>query len=108
MDVLMLLLILCFGLFVAAKVLWKSGFLAGRDHEAMLWLESIDKLFVPNWQSLPVGKDEGLTPEELKFANQVYAAAYRAALDHIKVDIANVRREALEKFKATQEPEHSI
>src|SRR5271157_3206543 len=102
MDVLILLLVLCFGLFVAAKVVWKSGFLAGRDHEAMVWLASIDKLFVPNWQSFPVGKDEGLTGEELKFANQVYVAAYRAALDHIKIDIANIRREALEKLKAKE------
>ena len=98
----LILLALCFALFLGAKVIWKAGFLAGRDHEAILWLASIDRLFVPNWQSLPVGKDEGLTEEELKFANQVYVAAYNAALDRIKLDIANIRREAVEKLRAEQ------
>jgi len=89
-------------LYICAKLTWKSGFLAGRDHEAMMWLASIDKLFVPNWQSLPV-KDPTLTPDELKFANQVYSAAYRAALDHIKLDIAQDRRDTVERFKAKQQ-----
>jgi hypothetical protein len=88
-----------FALRLAGKVIWRSGFLAGTHHEAMMWLNSIDKLFVPNWQSLPVS-DKTLTPEELKFANQVYVAAYRTALDHIKLDIANIRREAVAKFQA--------
>jgi len=98
----LILIVLLLAIYTAAKIIWKSGFLAGRDHEAMMWLASIDKLFVPNWQSLPVS-DPSLTPEELKFANQVYSAAYRAALDHIKVDIAMDRRDAVEKFKAKQE-----
>jgi len=99
----LILVVLAYALYLGAKVLWRAGFLAGKDHEAALWIASIDKLFVPNWQSYPVGKDEGLKGEELKFANQVYVAAYRAALDHIKVDIGNVRREALEKLKAKEQ-----
>ena len=87
------------------KVIWKSGFLAGTHHEAQMWIDAIDKLFVPNWQSLSIGQDEGLTPEQLKMANQVYAAAYRTALDHIKLDIALIRRETVEKYKAETEEE---
>ena len=98
-------ILLGFGLWgvgVVGKLLWKSGFLAGRDHEGMLWLDAIEKLYVPNWQSLPI-RAEGMTPEELKYANQVYVAAYQTALDHIKVDIGNIRREALEKFRTKEE-----
>jgi hypothetical protein len=85
------------------KVIWKSGFLAGKDHEAMMWLASIDKLMPPNWQSLVIGRDDGLTPEQLEMANRVYAAAYRTALDHIKLDIGLIRRKAIEEFQAKQE-----
>jgi len=95
MDVLILLLLLGAAFYVAAKILWRAGFYAGQDHEALLWLASIDKLFVPNWQSYPVS-GEDFTDEQLKFANQVYVAAYRVALDHIKLDIANIRRESLQ------------
>lgn len=98
----LIVLVLLGSLYIGAKLMWKTGFLAGRDHEALMWLASIDKLFVPNWQCLPIN-DPTLTPEESKFANQVYSAAYRAALDHIKLDIAADRREVVEKFKAKQE-----
>jgi hypothetical protein len=83
------------------KVIWRSGFLAGTHHEALMWLASIDKLFVPNWQSLPIN-DKDLTPEQLKWVNQLYVATYRTALEHIKLDIANIRREAVAKFQAEQ------
>jgi hypothetical protein len=95
-------------LYLAAKVIWKAGFLAGTHHEALQWLKSIDKLFAPNWQSLSIGRDEGLTPEQLEMANRVYAAAYRTAIDHIKLDIALIRREALEKYQAEQQPGYPV
>lgn len=104
---LLILAVLLYALYLGARVLWRAGFLAGKDHEALMWLASIEKLFVPNWQSHPIS-DKSLTPEEIKFANQVYVAAYRAALDHIKLDIANVRREALEKLKAKEEPGYPV
>jgi len=104
MDVLILIAVVFLALYIAAKILWRAGFYAGRDHEAVMWIDSINKLFPPNWQSYPL-KDKDLDPEELKFANQVYAAAYRAAVDHIKIDIAEIRRESLQKFQAEQEAE---
>jgi hypothetical protein len=89
--------------YILLKTVWKAGFLAGVRHEAIMWLASIDKLFAPNWQSLEIGRDEGLTPEQLEMANRVYAAAYRTAIEHIKLDIANIRRAAIEKYQAEQQ-----
>ena len=103
MGVLILLGLLFVAMYIAARILWKAGFYAGQDHEAVMWLASFDKLFVPNWQSLPIDDDGDLTPEQLKFANQVYAAAYRAALEQIKLDIVTIRREALEKFTTSEQ-----
>ena len=102
MGVLITLLVLLV-LYLTAKVIWKAGFLAGTTHEAMMWLASIDKLFAPNWQSLEIGRDANLSPEQLEMANRVYAAAYRTAIEHIKLDIANIRREAVEKINAELE-----
>ena len=101
MGVLITLLVLLV-LYLTAKVIWKAGFLAGTTHEALMWLASIDKLFAPNWQSMEIGKDSGLSVEQLVMANKVYAAAYRAAIDHIKLDIANIRREAIEKARSEE------
>jgi len=89
------------------KIVWKSGFNAGRDHEAFMWLASIDKLFVPNWQSRPIS-DESLTEEQLIFANKVYVSAYRAALEIIKLDIANIRREELDKKYQPQPGDYPV
>lgn len=97
MGVLITLMVLLV-LYLAAKVIWKAGFLAGTHHEALQWLKSIDKLFAPNWQSLEIGRDDGLTKEQLEMANRVYAAAYRTAIEHIKLDIANIRRQAVAEF----------
>ena len=102
MGVLITLLVLLV-IYLAAKVIWKAGFLAGIDHEALQWLASIDKLMPPNWQSLVIGRDDGLTPEQLEMANRVYAAAYRTALDHIKLDIGLIRRKAIEELQAEVE-----
>jgi hypothetical protein len=108
MGALILLGVLVVG-YIVLKLVWMSGFMAGKDHEAILWLKSIDKLFVPNWQSLTIGRDEGMNSEELEYANRIYVAAYRTALDHIKLDIAAIRREALEKQKLIEEaPERPV
>ena len=107
MGVLITLLVLLVT-YLTAKIIWKAGFLAGTAHEASMWLKSIDKLFAPNWQSLEIGRDAGLSPEQLEMANRVYAAAYRTAIEHIKLDIANIRREAIEKFQAEQEPGYPV
>jgi|SRR5271154_2560834 len=107
MDVLILIAVAFLAFYTAAKILWKAGFMAGRDHEALMWIASIDKLFPPNWQSYPL-QDKSLTSEELKYANQVYAAAYRAAVDHIKIDIVEIRRAELQKLQAEQEAERPV
>jgi hypothetical protein len=104
----LIFVVLLFALYLGGKVIWRAGFLAGTTHEALMWLKSIDKLFAPNWQSLSIGRDEGLTPEQLEMANRVYAAAYRTAIDHIKLDIALIRREALEKYQAEQQPGYPV
>ena len=106
MDVLNVLITLaCLALFaLGVKVVWMSGFVAGTMHEVKLWLDVLDKLKVPNWQSLPVTKDDKtLTPEQAKWANQVYVSAYTLALDQIKTEFADGRREALEKIKSKEE-----
>jgi hypothetical protein len=82
------------------KLVWKSGFMAGTTHEAMMWLNAIDKLMPPNWQSLEIN-GEGMTPEQVEWANRVYASAYRLALDHIKLDIGLARQVAIDKLKAS-------
>lgn len=98
MGVLITLALLALG-FIIAKVVWLSGFMSGKSHEAAMWLDAIDKLFVPNWQTYPV-QDAAMQPEQLEFANRLFSAAYRAALEQIKTDIANVRREAAVKALA--------
>jgi hypothetical protein len=108
MGVLITLLVLLV-IYLAAKVIWKAGFLAGTTHEALMWLASIDKLMPPNWQSLVIGRDDGLTPEQLEMANRVYAAAYRTALDHIKLDIGLIRRKAIEELTAeVEDPRYPV
>lgn len=106
MDVLNILISLAFLAMLALgiKVLWMSGFSAGTMQEAKRWLDAFDKLMVPNWQSLPVtGDDKTLTPEQSKWANQVFVSAYTLALDQIRIEIADSRREALEKMKVKGE-----
>ncbi len=95
-------------IYLTLKLVWRAGFLAGTTHEALMWLASIDKLFAPNWQSMEIGKDSGLTTDQLVMANKVYAAAYRTAIEHIKLDIANIRREAIEKYQQEQEPDYPV
>jgi hypothetical protein len=88
------------------KAVWMSGFVAGTLGEAKLWIDSIDRLFVPNWQSLPVvitADDQPLTPEQTKWMNQIYVSAYDLALTTIKVEIAEARRDIVAKAAAEEE-----
>jgi hypothetical protein len=87
------------------KAVWMSGFVAGTLGEAKLWLEGIDKLMVPNWQSLPVtvtADDQPMTPEQTKWMNQIYVSAYQLALHSIKAEIAEARRDLVEKAAAEE------
>lgn len=91
-------------LWLGAKVVWLSGFMAGRDSEALMWISAIDKVVPPNWQSLLIGREQlENDPEKLEMANRVFAAAYATALDHLKIDIVTARQATMpEKFR-TQE-----
>jgi hypothetical protein len=91
---------------MGVKAVWMAGFVAGTMGEAKLWLESIDKLRKPNWQSLPItvtADDQPLTPEQSKWMNQIYVSAYELALYAIRDDIAAARREVVEKARAEEE-----
>jgi hypothetical protein len=105
MDVLEALLpfVLIVLLILGAKAVWMSGFVAGTLGEARLWLEGIDKLMKPNWQSLPVSGGDDLSPEQVKWLNQIYVQAYELALHTIKAEIAEARRSVVEKAKAEEE-----
>jgi hypothetical protein len=105
MDVLNVLIPVAFATVLAlgAKVVWMSGFVAGTMQETKRWLDALDKLAVPNWQSLPItGDDKTMTPEQSKLANQIFVSAYKLALDRIRAEIADLRREALEKATAEE------
>jgi hypothetical protein len=91
---------------LGAKVAWMSGFVAGTMCEVKSWLDAFDRLRVPNWQSLPITWDDKsltLTPEQSKYANQIFVSAYALALEQIRTEIAEARREAMEKAKAKGE-----
>ena len=86
-----------------SKITWMSGSVAGSMQETKRWLDAFDKLRVPNWQCSPITEgDKNFTPEQSKIANQVFVAAYAVALDRIKTEIADLRRDALEKMKAKE------
>lgn len=94
-------------LMLVAKRVWMSGYVAGTLTEAKFWLDSIDMLRVPNWQSLPVtGDDKSLTPEQSKYANQVYVSAYSLALHTIQTEIAEARRQIVDAAQAEEEKRH--
>jgi len=91
---------------LGVKAVWMSGFVAGTLGEAKLWLDSIDKLSRPNWQSLPLTitvDDAPMTPEQTKWMNQIYVSAYELALLTIREEIAEARREIVEKAAAEEE-----
>jgi hypothetical protein len=84
------------------KALWVAGFTAGSLNEAKYWLQGVDSLMVPNWQSLPIAGDD-LTPEQTKFANRIYVSAYALALRTIQTELAEARRAVVEKERAEDE-----
>lgn len=89
-------------LMLGAKAVWMSGFVAGTMGEAKLWLDGIDKLMRPNWQNYPITGDS-MTPEQLKWVNQIYVDAYELALHTIRTEIAEARRVAVENARAAEE-----
>jgi hypothetical protein len=97
-----------FGLLAAAllgiRAMWRAAFTAGALAEARWWLAGVDSLRPPNWQSLIVGGKD-MTPEQAKLANQIYVQAYSIALLNIKEELADARREAVEKEIERQERE---
>lgn len=90
-------------LYLGMRLVFMSGFAAGEDYEARRWINAIDALFIPNWQSLPIQSEEvPLDSDKLRMANQLFVAAYNLAVDHIKKDIVEIRREQLIKVNADQ------
>lgn len=79
---------------IVIRMVWWNGVAEGKRQEIALLLKVIDRLFVPNWQSLIIF-DPSLSKEQLEAANRVYSAAYRVALDHIRVDIITNHQQVL-------------
>jgi hypothetical protein len=73
--------------------LYVQGFSAGMRKEAKCWIDAIQKVTPPNWQSLPL--PEGLERKTAEEANKVYAAAFKVALEIIKEEIAVNRLDAI-------------
>jgi hypothetical protein len=71
-----------------------QGYNQGTQDEAQQWIDAINKVQVPNWQSLPPGEFNG-DPEKAKLAAQIYVAAYKCCLDVIKEEIALNRISAM-------------
>jgi hypothetical protein len=67
----------------------------GMQEEAQQWVNAIQKIKVPNWQSLPPTDFGMQDPERAKLAAQVYVVAYQCCLDVIKEEIAMNRIEAM-------------
>lgn len=88
-------IVLAFIAWMSAQVIFMKGFRAGMQHEAKGWIDAINKVTPPNWQSIPT--PPGYDAERAKAAAQVYVEAYKVALDVIKEEIAMNRIEALAK-----------
>ncbi len=78
------------------RLVYLKGCLDGTHQEAKQWLEAIDKVTPPNWQSLPIQSDS-LEKAKLEEANKVYAAAFKIALGVIREEIAVNRLAAMLK-----------
>jgi ribonuclease D len=70
-----------------------KGYHEGVQKEAQNWVDAINKVTVPNWQSLPI--PPGTTPEQAQIAAKIYVEAYKVALDTIKEEIAMNRINSL-------------
>jgi len=85
------------------RLVYLKGLVDGTRREAKEWMEAIEKVTPPNWQSLPIQSDS-LERAKLEEANKVYAAAFRIALGVIKEEIAVNRFTALiEDLEAANE-----
>jgi hypothetical protein len=91
---------------LAGAVLYMKGYKAGMQSEAKDWINAINKVTPPNWQSLPT--PEGADPEKSKEFRKLYVDTFKIALDVIKEEIAANRLETLMKniadFAAGKEP----
>lgn len=96
-------LVLAFIAWVTAQIIFLRGFRAGMQHEAKGWVAAVNKVAVPNWQSIPT--PHGADAERAKAAALVYVEAFKVALDVIKEEIAMNRIDALMKELAVTEAE---
>jgi hypothetical protein len=78
------------------RFVYFKGFIAGMQKEAHEWAQAIEKVSIPNWQSMPL-YDPKMDPEKLLEANKVYVAAYGLVLHKIKQEVAENRMQALLK-----------
>lgn len=87
-------LIILFVQTIILRIVKFQGYNQGTMDEAKQWIAAINKVQVPNWQSLPA--DPSMTdPEKQKLAAQIYVAAFKCCLDVIKEEIAMNRVEAM-------------
>lgn len=86
-------IIITFIAVTAMKIMKLKGFNEGMMSEAKQWVAAIEKVRVPNWQSMPVPPGED--PERAKLAAQIYVEAFKVALDVIKEEIAVNRLNAI-------------
>jgi len=78
----------------AIGAMYLKGYFAGMRKEAVGWIEAIEKIKPPNWQSLPIaGRDQ--PKEKIEETNKLYVATFKVALDVIKEEIAQNRLAAL-------------
>jgi len=90
--------VVCFALgvvvvFFVCSHLYTKGFVAGARSEAQGWLDAINKIIPPNWQSLPDVPD--VDPEQSKEVRKLYVNTFKFALDIIKEEIAMNRIAAI-------------
>jgi len=104
-------IIITFILTWVMRIVKLQGYNQGCMDEARHWIAAVNKVTVPNWQSLPP-QPGNADPERQKLAAQIYVTAYKCALDVIKEEIAMNRLEAmvddLKKFVAEEQPRYPI
>lgn len=93
-QILITLVLMVIAYFAGAS-LYLKGWIAGMKKEAMGWVDALNKVQPPNWQSLP--HPPGYDRERAEAAAKVYVEAFRVALDVIKEEIAVNRMNALIK-----------
>jgi hypothetical protein len=103
-------IILVFIQTIFMRLMKAQGYNQGSMDEAKQWVDAINKIQAPNWQSMPV--PHGTDPEKAKFAAQIYVESFKIALEVIKEEIAMNRLTAmvddLKKLIAEDEPRYPI